>query len=106
MMIKIATSVPPIPSERFPRNRIASARPFAKPDSRIDEAIDHVGCHVHDDVGKRECQYASFYQRIVTRADRGNHQPPETGPRENHFGDDRAREQSAELQAEECYDRR
>jgi hypothetical protein len=65
-----ATNAPPINSDTFLRNRIKTGRSSPDPDARINDAIDHVGRHIHHDISQREREHAPFDQRIIARADR------------------------------------
>src|SRR5712664_2984053 len=59
----------------------------ARSDPRIDPAIEDVDDQVAQDEPDRDQQHDSLYQRVVAREDRVDHQPPDTGQREDVLRD-------------------
>src|ERR1051326_8157073 len=70
-------------------------------DSRVEPPIDDVGQRVREDVRDADDEHAALHESVVAPVDSFlDEKEADAGPVENLFGDDRAREQHAELQAE------
>src|SRR5436853_2498117 len=71
-------------------------------DTRIKETIDEVSRGVDEHVGRRDDQNTALRQLVISFTDRIHEQAANAGPREDALGDDRPRQQHAELQTKNC----
>src|SRR4029453_17854374 len=85
---------------RLPR----PGRRSARSDPGIDPAIEHVDHEVAHDEAHGDQQHDALHERVVAGKYRVDHEASDTGQGEDVFGDDRAADQRAELQAEDGHD--
>src|SRR5262249_6914567 len=81
-----------------PRAAETSASASAGTDAGIEDAIEEVDREVEDDEQNRREEDRALHDGVVPVVDRLDGQPPDTRPREDGLGDDRAAQQRAELQ--------
>src|SRR3954453_13357842 len=74
-------------------------------DARVEHRVQEVDAEVDDDVRDRRDEDDPLDDRVVAREDRVERELPEARQHEDLLGDDRARDQEAELQAEDRHDR-
>src|SRR5215510_2835175 len=105
-----ASRAPAARRKTFQRTAVKGAglprpgRRSARSDSGIDPAIEHVDHEIADDEAHRDQQHDALHQGVVARKDRVDHEATDARQREDVFGDDRAADQRAELQAEDGHD--
>src|SRR5215207_6482550 len=76
------------------------------PDPRVEERVGDVDDEVQDDDEERREDDGALDRRHVPPGDRGVGQPPDARDVEHGFGEDRAAEQYAQVDAEDRHERR
>src|SRR5438105_809206 len=72
---------------------------------RIDHAVEHVDDEIDADDDRRDQQNAALDNRIIARLDAVDQPIADARPGENRFGEDRARQQQTDLEADDGDDR-
>ena len=71
------------------------------PNARVDHAVEHVDDQVDRDDDRRDQQDAALHDRIVARLHAVNQPVADAGPGKDRLGQDRARQQQADLQPDD-----